>query len=81
MRITLPKDCLNLVCELFPMPQSMKIQDAKAAVDKQREKLKNLPAFRESEVQSKQEVIEQPHKKRQNSSLCNAHWIVPRQKL
>ena len=36
------------------MPQAMKIQDAKAAVEKERDKLTNLPAWQESEVKSKQ---------------------------
>ena len=40
----------------------MKIPDAKAAVDGEWEKLKNLPAWQGSEVKSKQEVIEQAQK-------------------
>ena len=38
----------NLVHKLIPMPQAMKTPDAKAAVDKQWEKLQNLSAWRDS---------------------------------
>ena len=40
----------------IPMRQAMKIPDAKAAVDKEWDKLKKLPAWPESKVKSKQEV-------------------------
>ena len=35
----------NLVLKFIPMPQAMKIPDAKAAVDREREKLEKLPAL------------------------------------
>ena len=34
----------NLVDKFIPMPQAMKIRDAKAAVDKECEKLEKMPA-------------------------------------
>ena len=40
------------------MLQAMKIPDAKAAVDKEWDKLKNLPAWQESRVKTKSEVKE-----------------------
>ena len=38
----------NLVHKPIPLPEAMKIHDAKAAVDKKWDTLKNLPACRES---------------------------------
>ena len=46
----------NLVHKFIPMPQAMKIPDAKAAVNKEREKLEKLPALsekREDHIASK----------------------------
>ena len=43
----------------IPIHQAMKILDAKAAVDKKWDKLKNLPVWRESHGKSKKKVIEQ----------------------
>ena len=39
------------------MHQAMKILDAKAAVHKFLDELQNIPAWQESQVKSKQEVI------------------------
>ena len=47
----------NLVHKYVPTPQAMKILDAKAAVDTQREKLEKLPARKVEKVKSKKEVI------------------------
>ena len=49
----------NLVHKPIPFLQAMKIPDAKAAVDKEWAKLKNLSAWRGSKVKGKKEVIEQ----------------------
>ena len=47
----------NLVHKFIPMPQAMKIPDAKAAVDKEWEKLETIPAWNLRKVKSKKEVI------------------------
>ena len=49
----------NLMRKPIPIHQAMKILDAKAAVDKKWDKLKNLPAWRESQGKSKEKIIEQ----------------------
>ena len=43
----------------FPMPQAMKIPAAKAAVDKEREKLEKISAWNLTKVSSKKEVIDE----------------------
>ena len=47
----------NLVHKPTPMPQGMKIPDAKAAVDKEWKKLEIIPAWDSRKVKSKKEVI------------------------
>ena len=47
----------NLVHKFIPMPQVMEIPDAKAAVDKEWEKLETIPAWQLDKVKSKKEVI------------------------
>ena len=47
----------NLVHKFIPMPQAMKIPDAKAAVDKKWKKLETIPAWNLRKVMSKKEVI------------------------
>ena len=47
----------NLVHKFFPIPQAMKIPDAKAAVDKEWKKLATIPAWNLDKVKSKKEVI------------------------
>ena len=44
------------------MPQAMKIPDAKAAVDKEWEKLGTIPAWGVRNVKSKKEVIKEAQK-------------------
>ena len=48
----------NLVHKFIPMPQAMKIPAAKAAVDKEWEKLEKFSAWNLTKVRSKSEVIE-----------------------
>ena len=48
----------NLIHEFIPMPQAMKIPAAKAAVDKEWEKLDKILAWNLTKVKSKKEVIE-----------------------
>ena len=43
----------NLVHKVIPMPQAMKIPDAKAAVDKKWKKLETIPAWELEKVKSK----------------------------
>ena len=45
----------NLVHKFIPMPQAMKILDAKAAVDKEWKKLETIPAW--AMLRAKREVI------------------------
>ena len=49
----------NLVHKFIPMPQAMKIPAAKAAVDKEWEKLEKIPAWDLRKVRSKKEVIDE----------------------
>ena len=49
----------NLVHKFIPMPQAMKIPAAKAAVDKEWEKLEKISAWNLTKVKSKKEVIEE----------------------
>ena len=49
----------NLVHKFIPMPQAKKITVAKAAVDKEWEKLDKISAWNLTEVQSKKQVIEE----------------------
>ena len=49
----------NLVHKFIPMPQAMKIPAAKAAVDKDCEKLKKISAWNLTKVRSKKEVIDE----------------------
>ena len=48
----------NLVHKFIPMPQAMKIPAAKAAVDKEWEKLEKISAWNLTKVKSKKEVID-----------------------
>ena len=49
----------GLVHKLVSIQEALKIPDAKAAVDKQWEKLKNIPAWDVKKVRSKSEVVRQ----------------------
>ena len=49
----------NLVHKFTPMPQAMKIPAAKAAVDKEWEKLEKISAWNLTKVKSKKQVIEE----------------------
>ena len=49
----------NLVHKFIPMPQAMKIPAAKAAVDKEWEKLEKISAWNLTIVRSKKEVIDE----------------------
>ena len=49
----------NLVHKFIPMPQAMKIPAAKAAVDKECEKLEKISAWNLTKVKSKKQVIDE----------------------
>ena len=49
----------NLVHKFVPMPQAMKIPAAKAAADKEWEKLEKFSAWNLTKVRSKKEVIDE----------------------
>ena len=53
----------NLVHQFIPMPQAMKIPAAKAAVDKEWEKLEKIFAWDLTKVRSKKEVIDEARTK------------------
>ena len=49
----------NLVHKFIPMPQAMKFPAAKAAVDKEWEKIEKIPAWNLTKVRCKSEVIDE----------------------
>ena len=53
----------NLVHKFIPIPQAMKIPAAKAAVDKEWEKLEKISAWNVTKVRSKKEVIDEARTK------------------
>ena len=53
----------NLVHKFIPMPQAMKIPAAKAAVDKEWEKLEKIPAWDLTKLRNKSEVIDEARTK------------------
>ena len=53
----------NLVHKFIPMPQALKIPAAKAAVDKEWEKLEKISAWNLTKVRSKSEVIDEARTK------------------
>ena len=54
-----PLQHYNLVHKFIPVPQAMKIPAAKAAVDKEWEKLEKISAWNLTKVRSKKEVIDE----------------------
>ena len=53
----------NLVHKFIPVPQAMKVPAAKAAVDKEWEKLEKIPAWNLTKVRSQKEVIDEARTK------------------
>ena len=53
----------NLVHKLIPMPQAMKIPAAKAAVDKEWDKLEKISAWNLTKVRRKKDVIDEARTK------------------
>ena len=59
----------NLVHKFIPMPEAMKIPAAKAAVDKEWEKLQKIPAWDITKVRNKSEVIDDARTEGRKSSF------------
>ena len=53
----------NLVHKIIPMPQAMRIPEAKAAVEKEWEKLEKIPAWQLTKVRNKKELIDEARTK------------------
>ena len=53
----------NMEHKIIPMPQAMKIPAAKAAVDKEWEKLAKIPAWDKTKVKNKSDVIDEARTK------------------
>ena len=53
----------NLVHKFIPMPQALKIPDAKAAVDNEWVKLEKIAAWQLTKVRNKKQVIDEARKK------------------
>ena len=60
----------NLVRKFVPMPQEMKIPDAKAAVDKEWKKLETIPAWQLDKVKNKKGGYSGSTKTQNESPLC-----------
>ena len=60
----------NLVHKFSPMLQAMRIPDAKAAVEKEWEKLEKILAWQLTKVRNKNEVIDEARNEGRNSSFC-----------
>ena len=67
----------NLVHKFIPMPQAMKIPDAKAAVDKERKKLQTIPAWDVRKVKSKKEVIKEAQKNNNKVHFASLMDLCP----
>ena len=65
----------NLVHKFIPMPQAMKIPAAKAAVDKEWEKLEKISVWNLTKVKSKKKVIDEARDVGRYRSFCiiNGH--------
>ena len=59
----------NLVHKFIPMPRAMKIPAAKAAVDKEWEKLEKIPAWDLTKVITKSEVLDEARKRADRCSV------------
>ena len=67
----------NLVHTFIPMPQGMKIPAAKAAVDKEWEKLEKISAWNLTKVRSKKQVIDEARTSGTKVHFCiNGHMSL-----
>ena len=60
----------SLVHRFIPIPQAFKIPDAKAAVEKEWEKLEKIPAWQLTKVRNKKEVIKETRNKGRKFHFC-----------
>ena len=67
----------NLVHKFIPMPQGMKIRDAKAAVDREWKKLQTIPAWQLDKV----EVILEAQKELTTVHFYYSNWHLSSQKM
>ena len=65
--------CNNVVRKFIPMPQAMKILDAKAAVEKEKEKLEKIPAWQLTKVRNKKEEIDEARNKGRKVHFASKH--------
>ena len=70
----------NLVHKFIPMPQAMKIPDAKAAVDKEWIKHETIPAWPLDKVKSKEEACPGGTERQKESPLCFIDGLTSPQK-
>ena len=65
----------------IPIRQGIKTPDARAAVDKEWNKLEKLPAWQGTKVKSKKAVIAKAQKRRKDSSFCDVDGLVQPQEF
>ena len=65
----------NLLQKINPMPQAMKLPDAKAAVDKAWQKLQKLPAWHLTKVKSKKDVILEAQRERKKVHFASCEIL------
>ena len=70
----------NLVHTFIQMSEAMKIPDAKAAVDKEWEKLEKLPAWHLNKVKSKEGGYSGSRKRQKESPICHIDEHLSSQK-
>ena len=66
--------------KFIPMPQDMKIPDAKAAVDKEWKKRETIPAWQVDKVDSKKRGYSGGTKRQKESPLCYIEGHLSSQK-
>ena len=71
----------NLVHKFIPMSQVMKIPDAKAAVDKESEKLEKIPAWQLTKVRNKKKVIDEARKECKTVHFCVVNGYLSSQQF
>ena len=65
----------NLVHKCISIPQTMKIPDAKAAVEKNDKKFEKIPAWQRTKVRNKKEVIDEARAKGRKQFILRHWWI------
>ena len=71
----------NLVRKFIPMPQAVKIPDARAAVDKGWEKLEKIPAWQLAKVRNKIEVIAESRNEGRTVHFCVINGSLSSQEI